>query len=92
MLTRRDFLKATAMGASAVLFWRGDTRYARSKATHASTAVAIIPGGTLNPQDVPKYVTPLLIPPVMPKAGTIKMKGGKNADYFAVLPGYAGIL
>ncbi len=33
---------------------------------------------------VPKYQTPLLIPPVMPKAGTIKEKGGKNADYYEI--------
>jgi FtsP/CotA-like multicopper oxidase with cupredoxin domain len=42
------------------------------------------PGGTLNPLAVPKYSTPLLIPPVMPKAGTIKLKGGKNADYYEI--------
>ena len=84
MLTRRDFLKATALGASTVLFWRGDTLYARSKTTRTSTVVAAIPGGKLNPHDVPKYVTPLLIPPVMPKAGTVKTKGGKNADYYEI--------
>lgn len=84
MLTRRDFLKATAVGASAVLFWRGDKLYARSNTTRRSTVVAAIPGGTLDPQALPKYVTPLLIPPVMPKAGTIKIKGGKNADYYEI--------
>ena len=29
-------------------------------------------------------MTPLLIPPVMPRAGTIKLKGGKNADYYEI--------
>jgi FtsP/CotA-like multicopper oxidase with cupredoxin domain len=43
-----------------------------------------IPGGTLDPLDVTKYVTPLLIPPVMPKAGTIIQKGGKNIDYYEI--------
>jgi len=43
-----------------------------------------IPGGTLDPLVIPKYQTPLLIPPVMPKAGTIKLKGGKNADYYEI--------
>ena len=33
---------------------------------------------------VPKYVTPLLIPPVMPRAGTITMPGGKPADYYEI--------
>ena len=48
-------------------------------------AEAAIPGGTLDPvAGIPKFVTPLLIPPVMPRAGTIKLKGGKNADYYEI--------
>jgi spore coat protein A len=47
-------------------------------------ADAQIPGGTLDPLSVPKFQTPLLIPPVMPKAGTIKQKGGKNVDYYEI--------
>ena len=38
-------------------------------------AAAQIPGGTLDPADVPKYPTPMLIPPVMPRAGTITHAG-----------------
>ena len=29
-----------------------------------------VPGGTLDPLTIPKYVTPLVIPPVMDDAGT----------------------
>ena len=29
-------------------------------------------------------MTPLLIPPVMPRAGTIKQKGGKAIDYYEI--------
>lgn len=36
----------------------------------ASTHAAPVPGGTLNPTTIPKYVTPLVIPPVMDDAGT----------------------
>ena len=43
-----------------------------------------IPGGTLDPTSVPKYQTPLLIPPVMPKAGTVKVMGGKQVDYYEI--------
>jgi FtsP/CotA-like multicopper oxidase with cupredoxin domain len=43
-----------------------------------------LPGGTLDPLVVPKYQTPLLIPPVMPKAGVIKQQGGKNVDYYEI--------
>jgi FtsP/CotA-like multicopper oxidase with cupredoxin domain len=44
--------------------------------------MAQIPGGTLEPGDITKYVTPLLIPPVMPKAG-ITM-GGKRVDLYEI--------
>ncbi|WP_430646930.1 multicopper oxidase family protein [Agromyces sp. GXS1127] len=47
-------------------------------------ALAEVPGGTLPPGDVPKFVTPLLVPPVMPRAGTITRKGGKPADYYEI--------
>ena len=47
-------------------------------------ALAAIKGGTLDPADVTKYVTPLLIPPVMPRAGTLTMPGGKPADYYEI--------
>ena len=39
---------------------------------------AQIPGGTLDPNLIPKFQTPLLIPPVMSKAGRIVVLGGKT--------------
>jgi len=45
---------------------------------------APIPGGTLDPLDVPKYQTPLLIPPVMPRADVIPDPGGKPIDYYEI--------
>jgi len=50
----------------------------------AATIYAAIPGGTLDPAAVPKYVTPLLIPPVMPKAGFIHQQGGKSIDCYEI--------
>jgi spore coat protein A, manganese oxidase len=76
MLTRRAFLRLT--GASAV-GWYVATQFGWTQ-----RAMAQIPGGTLDPLSVPKFQTPLLIPPVMPKAGTIKRRGGKNADYYEI--------
>jgi FtsP/CotA-like multicopper oxidase with cupredoxin domain len=85
MVTRRDFLKIGAItGAGVVFFWRGDTLYARSKESHRAMPVSQIPGDTLDPGSVPKYVTPLLIPPAMPRAGKIKVKGGKNIDSYEI--------
>jgi FtsP/CotA-like multicopper oxidase with cupredoxin domain len=77
MITRRTFLKYTASGTMLTLF-------GFDKLTGSSKAMAQIPGGTLDPFTIPKYQTPLLIPPVMPKAGTIKMRGGKPADYYEI--------
>ncbi|MFO7555480.1 MAG: multicopper oxidase domain-containing protein [Desulfobacterales bacterium] len=75
MMNRRKFLKiGFAGGAAMFLPWR----------FKLPEAFAQIPGGTLEPGDVPKYVTPMLIPPVMPRTGTIKMTGGKNADYYEI--------
>ncbi|OIJ25484.1 bilirubin oxidase [Nocardioides luteus] len=47
-------------------------------------ALADIPGGTLAPVSVPKYRTPLLIPPVMPRAGVLTSPGGKPVDYYEI--------
>jgi spore coat protein A, manganese oxidase len=76
MLTRRDFFRLT--GAS-TLAWYTATRFG-----WVQRAVAQIPGGTLQPADVEKFVTPLLIPPVMPRAATITSPGGKPIDYYEI--------
>jgi FtsP/CotA-like multicopper oxidase with cupredoxin domain len=75
MVTRRTFLAYTG-GTALTLFATGKFGIRQ--------ALAQIPGGTLHPEAIPKYVTPLLIPPVMPKAGTIAQKGGKNIDYYEI--------
>jgi spore coat protein A, manganese oxidase len=76
MLSRRSFFKLT--GASTI-GWYAATRFG-----WVQRALAQIPGGTLDPTTVPKYQTPLLIPPVMPRAATITMPGGKPADYYEI--------
>ena len=76
MVSRRTFLKYT--GGTAL------TLFAFSKLGGLRQALAQIPGGTLDPMWVPKYATPMLIPPVMPRAGMITLTGGKNADYYEI--------
>lgn len=76
MLTRRDFLKLSGAGVLSL--------FAATRGKATLKAQAAIPGGTLDAVALPKFVTPLLIPPVMPKAGTIKQKGGKIADYYEI--------
>ena len=75
MITRRTFLKYTAGTA---LTWYAFNKFGLPK------AIAQIPGGTLDPHLVPKFQTPLLIPPVMPKAGRLVQRGGKNIDYYEI--------
>ena len=75
-MNRRRFLKIGFAGGSALFLpWR----------FNLPTAFAEIPqGGSLDPVNVPKFVTPMLIPPVMTRTDTIKMHGGAPADYYEV--------
>jgi spore coat protein A, manganese oxidase len=75
MLTRRQFLKVGAAGAGLYLVSRvgGIPRI----------AYAQIPGGTLTSTSIPKYATPLLIPPQMPRAGLLYSRG-RWVDYYEI--------
>ena len=77
MVSRRAFLKlGAAAGAGLYL----TARFGRK----VFKAYAAIPGGTLEPAAVPKYVTPLLIPPVMPVAAKLIQPSGKSVDYYEI--------
>lgn len=79
-MNRRGFLKVSlALGAGLFLSLKPET--ARKV---LAMKLPAIPGGTLDPTSIPKFMTPLLIPPVMPKAGSIRQKGGKNIDYYEI--------
>jgi spore coat protein A len=75
MISRRDFLKLSGAGMLSL--------YAATRGKFLLRAFAQIPGGTLDPGAVPKYQTPLLIPPVMPKAGGVMQKG-RAIDYYEI--------
>ena len=76
MISRRDFLKLSGAGVLSLFAMQGSRP--------ALKAQAAIPGGTLDPVTLPKFVTPMLIPPVMPRAAVIKQKGGKQVDYYEI--------
>ncbi len=76
MISRRDFLKLSGAGLLSL--------YATSRGKLILRGQAQIPGGTLDPHDVAKFVSPVLIPPVMPRAGTIRNRRGKNTDYYEI--------
>jgi spore coat protein A len=72
MFTRRQFLKAgTLAGASLVAPWR----------LRLHPALAQITAGSLDPESIPKYVTPLVIPPAMPLTARLKKK---TIDYYVI--------
>jgi FtsP/CotA-like multicopper oxidase with cupredoxin domain len=73
MLNRRFFLKALTTGGVG-LFLRGK----------GGKALAEIPGGTLDAGAVPKFVTPLLIPPVMPTAPRGLGNVRPGIDYYEI--------
>jgi FtsP/CotA-like multicopper oxidase with cupredoxin domain len=76
--SRRTFV-AWVGGAGAGFYLFG-----RLPGMGAPVALAQIPGGTLEPNEVTKFVTPMLIPPVMPRAATITQRGGKPVDYYEI--------
>jgi spore coat protein A, manganese oxidase len=61
-VSRRAFLRAGLAGTTGL--------YLGSRLAGTWTAVAAIPGGSLRPAAVPKFVEPLLVPPAMPAAST----------------------
>ena len=65
-LGRRTFLQLAAVsGTAAVLpVLRGGT------SALAATQATALPGGSLDPTAIPKYVSRLVLPPVMPRAST----------------------
>ena len=83
MLTSQQFSRRTFIawvgGAGA-----GFYLFRRIPGMSAPVALAQIPGGTLDPNSVPKFGTPMLIPPVMPKAATLRAPGGKPIDYYEI--------
>jgi len=75
MISRREFLKLSGAGVLSL--------YTATRGKFTLRAQALIEP-TLDPLSVPKFVTPLLIPPVMPRAGILNSKGGKPVDYYEI--------
>src|ERR1041385_4806729 len=75
MTTRRQFIKVVSLvGAGTVL----------PVQKLARVAFAQIPGGTLDPTFIPKYLSPLVIPPEMPRTSKVVQKKTKNISYYEI--------
>ncbi len=74
-LSRRQFIAISSLGV--VGLYVG----ARGSLPVASATVA---DGLLDPLTIPKFRSPLLIPPVMPRAGRTELRGGRTVDYYEI--------
>ncbi|HSB84820.1 MAG TPA: multicopper oxidase [Ilumatobacteraceae bacterium] len=74
-MDRRTFIRLTSMGTLGLFVANG---------LHTvQIGAESIPGGSLPPLDIPKWRTPLLIPPQMPRAGLLLERGGL-VDYYEI--------
>jgi FtsP/CotA-like multicopper oxidase with cupredoxin domain len=75
MYSRRHFIKAVGTAGVALCFpGKGIVQQLMAQPANP----------LLDPNLIPRFVTPLLIPPVMPRAGTINQKGGQPIDYYEI--------
>jgi bilirubin oxidase len=74
-ITRREFLKLSNV-AGATLYL--SNTFGRVRRLLAFTEP------DLDPALIPKYTTGLIIPPAMPRTGKVRVKGGRNIDYFEI--------
>lgn len=75
MSTRRQFLKLGAAGGASLYF--------TSRLGWAGRVFAQVPGGTLPPDTIPKFATPLAIPPAMPRMSVLTTPAGV-VDYYEI--------
>ena len=75
-ITRRRLLQYGAGAGAGLFLWR--------LGADGRAVAAPIVGGTLDPLSIPKYVTPLVIPPAMPRTRKLPVRGGRNIDYYEV--------
>ena len=77
MISRREFLKVSfAMGGGLYL--------STSKLGRLQRVFAQIPGGSLDPDSIDKFVLPLVKPPSLKRDGKINYQGMKNAEYYKI--------
>jgi hypothetical protein len=73
---RRDFVRL--LGSTTILAWTTD----RLGVVRRVAAELATP--TLDGRSIPKFVTPLLVPPAMPRSGRLVVRGLQNIDYYEI--------
>jgi FtsP/CotA-like multicopper oxidase with cupredoxin domain len=80
MLTRRRFLAVSAAGGAALALAPVAGRR-RVLGAHGATPPAV---AGIEPHHIPRFGWPLVIPPQMPRTAKLKVRGGKNVDYYEI--------
>jgi spore coat protein A, manganese oxidase len=75
-MRRRDFIRVS--GAL------GITAFVHDRLGLARQLFAHVAGGILDSVFLPKFQTPVLVPPAMPRAGKVVVRRGKNIDYYEI--------
>jgi FtsP/CotA-like multicopper oxidase with cupredoxin domain len=74
-LTRRQLLQSGAGAGAGLLMWH----YVGGRAVAQPAGVSV-----LDPAAIPKYVTPLVIPPAMPRSGRSRGKKGRGVEHYRI--------
>ena len=89
MLTRRQLFRVGAVTAAGVLL--SPARFADPRGAAAGPGAYSLYAplvqrarATLNPTSLPKFVTPMVIPPAMPRTSTFPAEGGQSGDYYEI--------
>ena len=77
MVSRRTFIARTSAGGLGLFLWTGVGRGASLLAERFS-------GFALDPSRIKKYLTPLLVPPAMPRVGQLTGKRRQQIDYYEI--------
>ena len=72
------------VGSATGLFLTSKLGIVRVLGGVAAGAEEGVAGPSLDPTSIPKYLTPLLVPPAMPRARKLRVPGGKNVDYYEI--------
>jgi len=76
VMDRRQFVKLSAGGVLG-LFVRTDL------GNSVRVLAQAVPGGTVDPVGLPKFMTAMLVPPQMPRAAILR-RGGQLVDYYEI--------
>ena len=74
-ISRRRFIQYGAGTGAGLLVWRFGGGRAWAQATG---------GAVLDPLSIPKYVTPLVIPPAMPRTRSLRRRSASSVDYYEI--------